>query len=212
MGEPKLEVERHIRYWRRCLRTTLPTEYTSTDSTRMTLGFFILSALDLLGAGAETFPAEERENFKDWILRCQHPSGGFCGSPNHKFPDEYYTQSGPGSKRTDPANLAATFFALLSLNFVGDFSQVKKQECLTWLKTLQRDDGSFGELVYDGVIEGGRDMRHCYLAAAIRWILNGDAKENEAFDFDIEKLVDHVRSGQVRESPLHEYKARYVLY
>ncbi|RQM06863.1 hypothetical protein DH86_00000006, partial [Scytalidium sp. 3C] len=70
--------------------------------------------------------------------------------------------------------------------------------------TLQRDDGSFGELVYDGVIEGGRDMRHCYLAAAIRWILNGDAKENEAFDFDIEKLVDHVRSGQAYDGGISE--------
>ncbi|PQE03438.1 hypothetical protein CJF30_00005427 [Rutstroemia sp. NJR-2017a BBW] len=49
MAEPKLEIAKHVKYWHRCLNSLLPTAYTSTDSTRMTLGFFILSALDLLG-------------------------------------------------------------------------------------------------------------------------------------------------------------------
>ncbi|KAH8815248.1 terpenoid cyclases/protein prenyltransferase alpha-alpha toroid [Xylogone sp. PMI_703] len=214
MGEPKLEVDRHIKYWKRCLRTLLPTEYTSTDSSRMSLGFFILSALDILGAGADTFPTEERENIKNWALRCQHPNGGFCGSPNHRFPDEYYAES--GGKQTDPANLPATFFALIVLSFVGDFAQVKRLECLRWLKTLQREDGSFGELVSpDGTIEGGRDMRYCYVATAIRWMLRGDAKDDEDSDINVEKLVNHIRSGQtydggISESSLHESHAGYT--
>ncbi|RFU26714.1 hypothetical protein B7463_g9622, partial [Scytalidium lignicola] len=180
----------------------------------MTLGFFILSALDLLGVGADTFPTEERENFKDWVLKCQHPNGGFCGSPNHRFPDDYYAES--GSKHTDPANLPATFFALLLLSFVGGFTQVKRMECLRWLKTLQREDGSFGELITpDGTIEGGRDMRHCYIATAIRWILRGDSKDNKAFDINVERLINHIRSGQtyeggISESSEHEAHAGYT--
>jgi geranylgeranyl transferase type-1 subunit beta len=167
----------------------------------MTLGFFILSALDLLGAGADTFPEKDRKNIREWILKCQHPNGGFCGSPNHRFPDAYYVDVGHGKQQMDPANLPATFFAILSLTFVGNLDGVKRDECLKWLKTLQREDGSFGELITEeGIIEGGRDMRPCYLAVAVRWMLRGDAplsEEEKEEDFNIEKLVDHIRSGQV---------------
>jgi geranylgeranyl transferase type-1 subunit beta len=200
MGEPKLDIERHIKYWQRCLKTVLPTQYTSTDSSRMLLGFFILSALDLLGAGADTFPAKDRKNIRNWILKCQHPYGGFCGSPNHRYPDAYYVDVGHGRQQMDPASLPATFFAILSLTFVGSLEQVKRDECLKWLKTLQRADGSFGELItQEGIIEGGRDMRPCYLAAAVRWMLRGDTPlddKEKNDDIDIEKLVDHIRAGQ----------------
>ena len=202
MGELKLDTKRHIKYWHRCLRTLLPTEYTSTDSSRMTLGFFILSALDLLGAGPDTLPAKDCENIRNWILKCQHPNGGFCGSPNHKYPDGYYADVGNGKRLMDPANLPATFFAILSLSFVGTFNQIMRTKCLRWLKTLQREDGSFGELVTeDGKIHGGKDMRYCYVATAIRWMLNGDeiSEEDKKDDIDVEKLVDHMRSGQVRD-------------
>ncbi|KAH8814341.1 terpenoid cyclases/protein prenyltransferase alpha-alpha toroid [Hyaloscypha sp. PMI_1271] len=219
MEEPKLDVERHIKYWQRCLKTLLPSQYTSTDSNRMMLGFFILSALDLLGTGADTFPENDRRNIRDWILKCQHPNGGFCGSPNHRFPDAYYVDVGHGRQQMDPANLPATFFAILSLSFVGTLEQVRRDDCLKWLKTLQRDDGSFGELVtQDGTIEGGRDMRYCYIAAGVRWMLKGDTPpigEEKEGDIDLEKLVDHVRSGQtydggISESFQHEPHAGYT--
>lgn len=201
MEESKLHIEQHIKYWQRCLRTLLPTEYTSTDSSRMTLGFFILSALDLLGTGPDTLPAEDRTNIASWILKCQHPNGGFCGSPNHRYPDGYYVDVGHGKRLMDPANLPATFFAILSLSFVGTFDQIMRMKCLRWLKTLQRDDGSFGELITeDGKVHGGKDMRYCYVATAIRWMLRGDelSEEEKKDDIDVEKLVDHMRSGQVR--------------
>jgi geranylgeranyl transferase type-1 subunit beta len=163
----------------------------------MTLGFFILSALDLLGAGADTLPLNDCEDIKAWILKCQHPSGGFCGSPNHKYPDGFYVDVGNGKRMMDPANLPATFFALLSLSFVGGLEILNRERCLSWLRTLQRDDGSFGELITeDGKIQGGRDMRYCYVATAIRWLLCGDSMSKEE-DVDVEKLVDHMRSGQV---------------
>ena len=201
MGDSKLEIERHIKYWQRCLRTLLPTAYTSNDSSRMALGFFILSALDLLGAGAETISDKDRANIRDGILRCQHPYGGFCGSPNHRFPDEYYLDIGQGKQLMDPANLPATYFAIMSLTFVGALDKIKRRECLRWLRTLQREDGSFGELVADdGKIQGGRDMRYCYVATAIRWMLRGYAPlgyEEDEEDINVENLVNHLRSGQV---------------
>lgn len=201
MEEPKLDIPRHIKYWQRCLRSLLPTPYTSTDSSRMTWGFFILSALDLLGAGAETFSEKERSDFAAWILRCQHPSGGFCGSPNHRYPDSFYVDVGHGIQQMDPANLPATFFAILSLSFVGSFDGIKRDLCLKWLKRLQRNDGSFGELItQDGIIKGGTDMRYCYVAAAIRWLLRGDTNPGEIpqeEDISLDALVGHIRAGQV---------------
>lgn len=203
--EAHLDVPRHIKYWQRCLRSFLPTDYTSTDSSRTTLGFFILSALDLLGAGADTeaFPSQRRAEIRNWILKCQHPHGGFCGSPNHRYPDGYYADVGGegGQEQMDPANLPATFFALMSLSFVGGFEGFRRKQCLAWLKRLQRPDGSFGQLVTnEGSIEGGYDMRNCYVLAAVRWILMGDGELGED-DVNIEALVNHIRSGQVRRYP-----------
>lgn len=113
----------------------------------------------------------------------------------------------------DPANLPATFFALLSLGLVEKgkpFSSVRRRQLMIWLRTLQREDGSFGELVRDGKIEGGRDMRHCYCAAAVRWMLRGELHGEKAVeDIDVDKLVDHIRAGQtydggISESSQHE--------
>jgi geranylgeranyl transferase type-1 subunit beta len=161
----------------------------------MTLGFFILSALDLLNAGPDTFPQERRQEIRDWVLKCQHPHGGFCGSPNHRFPDMMY-----GAQRSmDPANLPATFFAVLSLSFVGGMEGILRKEALAWLKRLQREDGSFGELRTEtGEIKGGKDMRYCYVAAAVRCLLRGEEEEEEE-DINIDRLVAHIRSGQVCE-------------
>ncbi|PBP18517.1 prenyltransferase and squalene oxidase [Diplocarpon rosae] len=216
MAEQTLQKEKHIKYWQRCLKSLLPTAYTSTDSSRMTLGFFILSALDLLGAGADTFSEKQRKEIRDWILKCQHPNGGFCGSPNHKFPDAYYVDVGEGRRAMDPANLPATFFALLSLSFVGGLQHVRRQDNLRWLKSLQREDGSFGELVtQEGVVEGGKDMRYCQTAMAVRWILKGDEKAIEGHDINVEGLVSHIRAGQTydggfSESSEHEAHAGYT--
>lgn len=199
MAELKLDINLHTRYWKRCLKSVLPTQYTSTDSSRMTLGFFILSALDLLDQDKNIISEEERANIHNWVLRCQHPSGGFCGSTNHKFPDDYYVDVGHGKQLIDPPNLPATFFAILCLTYVGNLNQVRRRDCLRWLKTLQREDGSFGELITaSGKIEGGRDMRHCYIAAAVRWMLRGDQVEEEfEEDINVDRLVAHIRNGQV---------------
>ncbi len=217
MEQPEFNAELHLKYWQRCLKSLLPTQYTSTDSARMMLGFLILAALDLLGAGGDKLPPNEVKNLKAWILNCQHPNGGFCGSPNHKYPDEFYADS--GRRDIEPANLAATFFALINLNFLGGIREVQRTKCLAWLAQLQRSDGSFGEWISeDGVIEGGRDMRYCHFAAGIRWMLRGDlqAPNGQVFkDIDVDKLVAHIRAGEtydggIGETSEHEAHAGYT--
>lgn len=167
----------HIRYFLRCLKTYLPTAYTSNDSQRMTLAFFVLCGLDLLGALETNISEDERGSYVDWIYRCQHPDGGFRG----------FTGVDLGEERTndnqywDPANIAATYFALASLAILGDdMSRVNRDLCLSWLKRLQLSDGTFGEaLGRGGEAHSGRDMRFCYCAVVIRWILAGETRRKK---------------------------------
>lgn len=199
MEDAPFNVQLHTKYWQRCLKSILPHAYQSNDSSRMALAFFILSALDILGAGADVFSSEDIKSYRKWILGCQHPSGGFCGSPSHKYPDKYYDEF--EEINIDPPNLAATYFGILTLNFVGGLEEVKRTQCLRYLKRLQREDGSFGEILgKDGKVEGGRDMRYCHFASTIRWVLRGDlqsAAGDHYDDIDVEKLVKHIRSGEV---------------
>jgi len=220
-----LDKERHLRYWKRCYRTILPTQYTSHDSVRMTIAFFIIAAFDLLSPPASSgepqhLTAADRAKIRTWVLGLRHPSGGFCGAPSHSIPAHLRARGWSSGN----ANIAATYFALLLLALAADgrnaFDGVDRVATLRWLKRLQRSDGSFGEIVLnDGTIEGGRDMRLCYLASSIRWLLRGDVKTGEpgwVEDIDVEALVAHIRAGQtydggVGESSEHESHGEFVL-
>ncbi|EGR51144.1 uncharacterized protein TRIREDRAFT_57010 [Trichoderma reesei QM6a] len=201
---PQLDKARHIKYWQRCHKTFLPTPYTSNDSTRLTFAFFIISALDILSV---PFTAQERAAVRSWVLSLQHPDGGFCGSPTHSITGELASK---GS-----ANIAATFFALILLGLAADteeeqrsaFAGVNRRGLLRWLKKLQRRDGSFGQVLWDGEPMGGRDMRHSYLASAIRWMLRGDVKEGDedwVEDIDTEGMIKYIRGVQTYDGGIAE--------
>lgn len=160
----------------------------------MTLAFFTLSALDLLGDLDAALSPEERQGYVEWVYNCQLPEGGFRAFPGADF--------GPlrtdENKVWDPANVAATFFALLSLTLLGDdLQRVQRKEILQWIKALQRPDGSFGEALGEGGrTQGGSDTRFGYMAVGIRWILRGDAEGSVdgVPDIDVDSFVSYVRS------------------
>lgn len=194
---PPLDKARHMKYWKRCHSTYLPSPYTAHDSTRLTFAYFIISAFDLLSV---PLTAAERAAARRWVLSLQHPNGGFCGSSTHAHTGQDASKGA--------ANLAATFFALLILAIAAEgeaeeraaFAGVDRTKLLRWMKGLQRPDGSFGQNEWEGEAVGGRDMRHSYLVGCIRWMLRGDAKEGEAGwveDVDLEEMVAHIRRGQV---------------
>lgn len=193
--EPVLLRDRHIKYWLRCAKTFLPEAYTSNDSNRMTLAFFIVSALKLLDLLQSRFELEERKAWIDWIYSCQLDSGGFRGFTGTKLNTNIRTSQ---NEHWDPANLPATFFALVTLITLGDdLSQVHRHGCLAWLSKVQREDGSFGEtLGENGSIEGGSDLRFCCCAAGLRHILRGTG-ELDVADLDVDRLVDYIASCQV---------------
>ncbi|MCJ1253144.1 hypothetical protein MMC24_000951 [Lignoscripta atroalba] len=201
--------ERHVKYFLRCLKTFLPTGYTSNDSNRMMLACFILSALDILGVLQERTTPLERKEYVDWIYHCQHPEGGFRGFTGTDFGK----LRNEDNAQWDPANLAATYFALGALLVLeDDLERVKRRECLRWLAKLQHKDGSFGEVLGEGAnIEGGRDVRFCLLAALVRWILRGGKAgvRDETVDFDADALAEFVKSSQtydggIAKAPYHE--------
>jgi geranylgeranyl transferase type-1 subunit beta len=197
-GQPsQLNKARHVRYWTRCLKTFLPYQYIGNDSNRMMLGFFIVSALDLLDSLETCCTRQEREDYINWIYRCQLPDGGFRAFPGTDFGE----RSNEENKLWDPANVPATYFALSLLAVLGDdLVRVRRKECLLWLTKLQRPDGSFGEtLGENGKIEGGLDPRFGYTAMGIRWILRGKAKGDVlgVQDVEVDKLVQCVRLSQV---------------
>lgn len=195
---PTFNTERHVKYYLRCLKTFLPSAYTSNDSSRMLLAFLTLSGLDVLGVLQSKTTPEERQGYIDWLYHCQVPSGGFRGFPGTDF--------GPGKRNKDneawdPANVPATFFALVNLLILGDdLSRVKRRECLEWLPKVQRADGSFGELVGpEGSVGGPRDLRYCCCAAGIRYVLRGRSETGleGVPDIDVLGFISFIEACQV---------------
>jgi geranylgeranyl transferase type-1 subunit beta len=225
-----LDNERHLRYWKRCLRTLLPHQYTSNDSIRMTLGCFIIASIDLLTPPDDPKPlltTTDRRLLREWVLACQHPGGGFAGSPTHALPAHAHTgfdfDAGTEEPHLGVANVAATYFALQLLGLLAEedtaeaaFDGVDRRGTLEWLRSLQREDGSFGEVVVeipDGdegtrtMIAGGRDMRYSYLAAVIRWVLRGDVQRGDPAwveDINVHGLVKHMRAAQTYDGGYSE--------
>jgi geranylgeranyl transferase type-1 subunit beta len=199
LDEPSFVKERHVKYWLRCAKTFLPELYVSTDSTRLSLAYFIVSALDLLNVLETKVTSKERERWIQWIYHCQVAEGGFRGSTSTDFGAEKRTKA---NRHWDPANLPTTFFAIVTLIVLGDdLSGIRRRECLEWLPKLQRQNGSFGEtLGENGTIEGGNDLRFCCCAAGIRYILRGKQAgllAPDVTDFDVENLVNYITSCQV---------------
>lgn len=204
-----LDKKLHIKYLLRCLKTYLPTAYTSNDSQRMTLAFFILSALDLLGVLDSSITVSERQAYIDWVYSCQHPHGGFrgfTGADMVEREDEF-------NCHWDPANIAATYFAITNLAILGDdLQRIEKRKCLLWLRKLQLDNGTFGEaLGQDGQVQGGNDVRFCFCATSIWWMLGGDMqKEKEPNkSINIEMLLSFIKASQVCERSLKIWFGRH---
>ena len=166
----------------------------------MYLAFLIVSALDVLDALPTVCDENERPDYVNWIYRCQHPNGGFRMWPGTDF-GERATEA---NARWDPANIPATYFALATLLILGDdFKRVRRKQTLQWLHKTQRPDGSFGQTLVDGRVEGGNDSRFGYCASGIRRILRGPKTTtltvdgDEPQDIDIDALVRCIRAAEV---------------
>lgn len=196
---------RHAKYWRMCANV-LPDHYISGDASRMFLGFFIVGGLDLIH-GLDDVKSEERQGWIDWIYHCQVPDGGFRGFPGTNLQGQRSTLN----EHWDPANVPNSFFGLACLLILGDdLAGINREAWMQWLPKLQRQDGSFGEILgEEDSIEGGRDLRYCCCAAGIAYILSDPATQPYWPIFDEDRLIDYISScqnynGGYGESPLRE--------
>lgn len=81
-----MEVAKHTKYFSRCL-FLLPAQATSYDGNRLSIVYFCLSGLDLLGTLDQFVKTEEqRKEYIEWLYEQVVESGeGFRGSPTFKL-------------------------------------------------------------------------------------------------------------------------------
>lgn len=180
-NKPKFDKARHIKYWKRNA-DLLPEPYTSGDAGRLSLGFFIIAALDLLGALDDISTQADRAAWINWIYSLQVPSGGFRGFSGTNL----QSRRSMYNLHWDPANLHNTYMGLVTLLMLGDnLSRVHRNECLRWVQSLQKPNGCFGEMLGEAdEVLGKDDLRSTYCAAGIVYVLSDQTDEESWLDKD----------------------------
>ena len=79
MSDSAVNKEKQVKYFQYCLKI-LPQPYTSTDTNRMTLVFFAVSGLDVLGA---LDLIKNRQQIIEWIYSLQIVSSNGLDCPPH---------------------------------------------------------------------------------------------------------------------------------
>eukprot|EP00397_Hematodinium_sp_SG-2012_P038726 GEMP01042172.1.p1 GENE.GEMP01042172.1~~GEMP01042172.1.p1 ORF type:complete len:318 (+),score=53.53 GEMP01042172.1:110-1063(+) len=158
----------HQRFFRR-MASELPPQYISMETNRLTLLYFCVSGLDLLG---HEWTAEENKSLRAFIYSHQDATGGFDGGGLDKAP-----------------HIANTYTALCILAILNDdFSLVRRDLLSNRLKEWQQADGSF--VCVTGNQGGEQDMRFCFCASAIAKFLNLWSA------FDVNRLVNYILRSQ----------------
>lgn len=110
--------------------------FASLETSRMTILFFAISGLDVLGSLEKSLNEERKREIVDWIYSLQVETG-FLGSTFLKIPKLE-------DKLCDGVHIAMTYTALATLVILGDdLSRINRKSVLQGLKNLQKPDGSF---------------------------------------------------------------------
>lgn len=180
--------DRHLCYLQMMLEV-LPTYYQREDINRITLAYFAVSGLGVLGG----LHLVDKERVINWVLSLQAhakdetelESGqfyGFHGSKSSQFDSS--NNEGP---IPSGSHLASTYCAIAILKTVGyDLSLIDSTPILKSMRSLQQPDGSFMPIH----IGAETDLRFVYCAAAICSIL-------ESWDgMDREKAKEYISNCQ----------------
>lgn len=182
------ERERHVRFLE-MMYELLPSEYQGQEINRLTLAYFAISGLHMLGA----LDRVDKEGAISWVLSLQaHPKNeselknrqfyGFHGSRSSQFqPNDNAVWIPNGS------HLASTYCALAILKtFRYNLSHMDSELILKSMKNLQQPDGSFMP-IHTGA---ERDLRFVFCAAAICSMLD------DWSGMDKEKAKDYILNCQ----------------
>ncbi|CAE7336438.1 Geranylgeranyl transferase type-1 subunit beta [Symbiodinium microadriaticum] len=156
---------KHVAYFKQHAKK-LPEPYKTMDTNRLTLLYFSVSGLDLLGKLDEL----DREQTIEYIYSYQSPlpdHGGFYGCPRVDF------QSAETDKCNNQPHIANTYVALVMLIILGDdLRRVNRSSIGHSLRKWQLDDGSFCCVHCISSLDSESDIRFVYCAAAICYILD----------------------------------------
>ncbi|KAK9466684.1 terpenoid cyclases/protein prenyltransferase alpha-alpha toroid [Lipomyces arxii] len=207
-------VNRHAKYFQNSLRL-LPYQYTPTDTSRLALAFFSISALDLINClpnddnGIDTLiKKEEVKQWIDWVYDANlvPTKDAFrCAPASAVSVSTVKSDTNPDPWNYDVGHTAGTYFALgILLILRDDLSRLDRPGMMKWLSKCQRQDGSFATGVleskfnFDGLTHlfGERDLRFGYCSNAARWIIGGDilSKQGLAPDINIDTAKEYIRS------------------
>jgi geranylgeranyl transferase type-1 subunit beta len=196
-----------IRFLKYCANV-LPSKYEAQEVNRLTLAYFVINALNLLGQ----LHVVERATTIDWIYSLQvvpdaadpernAHNFGFRGSPFYgtKFNPQCHSL-GPVADH-DQGHLAMDYCALSLLKVLGDdLGRVNAKALLKGVRLLQQKDGSFSP------VSGGseNDMRFVYCAAAVCSMLQDfsgmDTELATAFIKSSQRYDGGFSQGGTRES------------
>ncbi|KAE9551992.1 hypothetical protein FO519_004790 [Halicephalobus sp. NKZ332] len=185
-------LRRHARLLKRMLDCA-PGAYSSLETNRMTLLFFILSGLDLINELDNVVDLSMKKRLIEMIYKMQLTKSSGCSPERCGFRGSLSASSPEGSEKIcelDSAHVAQTYSALCCLLILGDdLSRVDREGILEATGKCQQKDGSFSG--FGEATEA--DMRFVYCATAVCYILDG-------FSFiDEEKLVDFIRKSRAYE-------------
>ncbi|CAH2087485.1 unnamed protein product [Euphydryas editha] len=174
----------HVKYFMRFLNV-LPSSLSSHDTTRVTIAYFSVSGLDVLGS-ITSISLDLQSRIIKWLYQLQvHPNKengdmsacGFQGSSTINI--DFDT----GSSHYRCGHLAMTYTGLCILLSLGDdLSRVNRKALIEGVKALQTEEGNFA-----ATLSGCEsDMRFVYCAACISYILN------DWSGFNIKRATDYI--------------------
>ncbi|KAI0783426.1 terpenoid cyclases/Protein prenyltransferase [Abortiporus biennis] len=175
----------HAAHCNRCL-TGLPSSQIDVDAQTLAVGFYCLGTLDILGLLESKTNEVERKDWKEWIWeQVRTGSYGTGFKPGSYMSPESKTLSETDQFREfDPPHLIMTYVALLSLAILrDDFSKLDRQGITKFVRSCQREDGSFSSLPNSG----DSDLREVYCAFAISSMLD------DWSGVDVDRAIQYTR-------------------
>ena len=194
-AENRLLIEKHEKYFRLCMQS-LPSKAQSEDSNRLSLIYFCLHGLDILGKLNLTDAEKKAYATHIYAHQIIDPSGQI-----ESFRSSQTFQLAVENGNYDLPNLSATFFALINLLALeSDYSlKLNRHKIMNFVSKCQITDGpnkgAFKPVLdKDGYPFGEVDLRHCYIAASIRKLCKYDELpvSERMNDFNKQDLVSFV--------------------
>ncbi|GAB2215573.1 hypothetical protein Droror1_Dr00019961 [Drosera rotundifolia] len=169
-ADSEFDRERHVRFVE-MMYEYLPCHYQTQEINTLTLAYFALCSLDILGAMDHINKDAVAHWTLSFLAHAKNENGmivgefhGFHGSKSSQFPPKL-----DGVLIRNGSHLASTYCALAILKTIGyDLSLINFKAITKSMKILQQHDGSF----MPTHIRAETDLRFVYCAVAISYMLD----------------------------------------